>query len=183
MPHPTAPPPDDEPAEQTLAKAYLAVAQQELCDAADKIEHCLVQLGDADLQWTPHASHNSVQTIILHLGGNLRQWIGHGIGGAEDVRDRPQEFVDRPALSGQALVELLREAVEDACGCLNRCPPEDLLQPRRIQGMETTVLAAIFDSVSHFVGHTHQIVYIARLRLGDRYLFQWQPSTAEQGAS
>jgi hypothetical protein len=57
-----------------------------------------------------------------------------------------------------------------------------LLEPRRIQGFETTVLAALFDSVSHFVGHTHQIVYITRLRLGDAYRFQWVPATPEQGA-
>jgi hypothetical protein len=57
-----------------------------------------------------------------------------------------------------------------------------LLERRRIQGFETTVLAAIFDTVSHFVGHQHQIVYITRLRLGDAYRFQWAPATLEQGA-
>jgi hypothetical protein len=45
-----------------------------------------------------------------------------------------------------------------------------------------TALAAIFDSVPHFVGHTHKIVYITRSLLGDAYQFEWTPSTPEQGA-
>jgi hypothetical protein len=42
------------------------------------------------------------------------------------------------------------------------------------------VLGAIFDSVSHLVGHTHQIVYITRLQLREKYKFQWEPKTPEQ---
>ena len=47
--------------------------------------------------------------------------------------------------------------------------PQELLRSRRIQGFDVTGLGAIFDSVTHFVGHSHQIVYITRLQLGDRY--------------
>jgi hypothetical protein len=58
----------------------------------------------------------------------------------------------------------------------------DLLRRRRIQGFDVTALGAIFDSVPHFVGHTHQIVYITRCLLGDAYRFEWVPETSEQGA-
>ena len=46
-----------------------------------------------------------------------------------------------------------------------------------------TGLAAIFDSVPHFRGHTQEIVSMSRLQLGDAYQFAWQPTTPEQGAA
>ena len=58
-----------------------------------------------------------------------------------------------------------------------------LLEPRRIQGADVTGLAAIFDSIPHFRGHTQEIVSMTRLQLGDAYKFAWTPTTPEQGAA
>ena len=60
--------------------------------------------------------------------------------------------------------------------------PQSILQPRRIQSFDRTVLQAVFDCIVHFVGHSHEIVYITRLQLRDRYKFQFVPQTKEQGA-
>ncbi len=167
----------------SVGAAYLAECRATLVSALKKIEHCLEQLSDADLRWRQLPSQNSIQNIILHLCGNLRQWILHGVGGEPDVRNRPREFADRTNRPKAELLAML-------CGTIAKCdcvladfPPERLLERRRIQGFDTSVLAAILDTVSHFVGHQHQIVYITRLRLGDAYRFQWAPATPEQGAS
>ena len=58
-----------------------------------------------------------------------------------------------------------------------------LLEARRIQGFDESVLSAIFESLAHFNGHTQEIVYITRLQLGGVYRFLWIPSTPEQIAS
>jgi hypothetical protein len=166
----------------SVGAAYLAECRATLGNALKKIEHCLAQLTDADLWWRQNSSHNSIQNVILHLCGNLRQWILHGVGGESDVRNRPSEFTDRTNRPRDELLALLRDTVTKCDRVLAAFPPQKLLEPRRIQGFETTVLAAIFDTVSHFVGHQHQIVYITRLRLGDAYRFQWVPATPEQGA-
>jgi hypothetical protein len=57
-----------------------------------------------------------------------------------------------------------------------------LLQARRIQGFDVTGLAAHFDSVPHFRGHTQEIIGLTRLQLGDAYQFAWAPANPEQGA-
>jgi|SRR5262245_39508556 len=168
--------------ESSIGDAYLAECRATLESACQKIEHCLGQLADADLSWRQHESHNSIQNVILHLCGNLRQWVLHGVGGEPDLRDRPGEFADRAKRPKAELLTMLREAVAKCDRVLATCPAERLLERRRIQGFDTTVLAALFDTVSHFVGHQHQIVYITRLRLGDAYRFQWAPATPEQGA-
>jgi hypothetical protein len=168
--------------EDSVGQAFLTENRQALAGALRKIVHCLDQLMDEDLWWRPHESHNSIQNIILHLCGNVRQWIIHGVGGAPDVRNRPEEFADRRPIAKAELVERLRATIAEADAVLTELRPERLLDARRIQGFDTHVLAAIFDSVSHFVGHTHQIVYITRLRLGESYRFQFVPASVEQGA-
>lgn len=165
----------------SVGSAFVAEARATLAGAHRKIEHCLTQLSDADLWWKQHESHNSIQTVILHLCGNLRQWILHGVGDQSDIRDRPQEFSDRSERSKSDLNAMLRDTVEQCDRVLAAMPLDRLLQPRRIQGFDTTLLSAIFDTISHFVGHQHQIVYITRLRLGDAYQFQWAPVGVEQG--
>lgn len=166
----------------SVAAVYLATSRSALAGALKKVEHCFEQLSDADLSWRQFESHNSIETVILHLCGNLRQWILHGIGGEPDVRNRAQEFSERQKRAKSELLAMLRETVAHCDKVLVACPADRLLEKRRIQGFDTTVLAAIFDTVSHFVGHQHQIVYITRLRLGDAYKFQWTPPTPEQGA-
>lgn len=165
----------------TVGAAYLAEACTTLSQSLTKIEHCLAQLPEADLWWRPHPSHNSLQNIILHLCGNLRQWIIHGVRGEPDDRNRPGEFADREPRPAAELLDRLRATIAESVTVLRNFPDSRLLEPRRIQGFETTVLAAILETVSHFVGHTHQIVYITRLRLGEGYRFQWTPAPGQTG--
>ena len=59
----------------------------------------------------------------------------------------------------------------DADEAMARCSEQELLRVRHVQHWDVTALHAIFGSISHFVGHTHQIVYITRLRIGETYQF------------
>jgi hypothetical protein len=79
------------------------------------------------------------------------------------------------------LVRKLEVVVGEARSALVRQTARQLLEARRIQGADVTGLAAIFDSVPHFRGHTQEIVNMTRLRLGNAYRFQWKPMTPEQG--
>ena len=72
-----------------IAQSVGQAAANELADAFAKIKHCLDQLSDEQVWWRPKPSLNSVGNMILHLCGNLRQWIMCGVGGAADDRDRP----------------------------------------------------------------------------------------------
>ena len=61
---------------------------------------------------------NSCGTLVLHLAGNLRLYVGHVIGGVQYERDRPREFAAR----GLSRVELLRE-LDAAMDAVERALP------------------------------------------------------------
>ena len=166
-----------------LAAAVGAEAAHELASALAGIEHCLGQLTDEPVWWRPRPSLNSVGNLVLHLCGNLRQWVVAGLGEAADVRDRAAEFAQRGPIPTGELLRRLDAVTAEAKEVLSRLTARQLLEGRRIQGFDVTGLAALFDSVPHFRGHTQEIVHLTRLQLGDAYQFAWTPSTPEQGAS
>jgi hypothetical protein len=123
-------------ADESIGAAYLTEAREGFKWALRKITHCLDQLADDDVWWRPYESHNSIQNVVLHLCGNVRQWIVHGVGGAPDVRDRPLEFADRRPIPKTELLRMLSDTVAEADGALAACPPARLLESRRIQGFD-----------------------------------------------
>jgi Protein of unknown function (DUF1572) len=67
--------------------------------ATVRIKHCLGQLTDEQIWWRSHPSLNSIGNLILHLCGNVRQWIVAGLGSAADSRNRSAEFSERGPIS------------------------------------------------------------------------------------
>jgi len=105
---------------------------------------------------------NSVGNLLLHLAGNVRQWIVSGVGGARDVRHRDAEFSAREGDTVDALLAQLDAACADAVAVLATLDAASLGGSRRIQGRETTVFAAIYHVVEHFFGHTGQLILLAK---------------------
>lgn len=167
----------------TIGRAYLEEACRQLDRAKGVIEHCLNQLNDDQVWWRPTPSQNSIANLLLHLCGNLRQWIISGVGDEPDIRRRPDEFSEQGPLSKSELLRRLDDTVQQAAAVLKGASPQELLKHRRIQGAERTGLLAIFDSVAHFKGHTQEIICLTRMQLGEAYQFNWAPSTPEEGAA
>jgi uncharacterized damage-inducible protein DinB len=164
-----------------VGRAYLAAGRRKLAYCHERITHCLNQLDDARVWWRPQEGMNSVANIVLHLCGNLRQWIVSGVGGAPDVRDRPAEFAERGSFPRAELQRRLDAVVAEADAVLAGTDEAVLLDARTVQGFAETVLSAIFDTLAHLNGHMQEIVYITRLLLGERYKFAWIPSPAQGG--
>jgi uncharacterized damage-inducible protein DinB len=167
----------------TLGQVYIEEARRRLTACHERISHCLNQLNDAQIWWRPTESMNSIANVVLHLCGNLEQWILAGVGGAVAHRNRPLEFSERTQIPKEQLSQRLSARVSQVEEVLAKVNDAQLLERRRIQGYEETVLSAIFETLAHFNGHTQEIVYITRLQLGDSYRFAWIPSTPEQIAA
>ena len=115
------------------------------------------------LWWRANDQSNSTGNLILHLTGNVRQWIVSGVGGAPSTRDRAGEFAARDGASADVLLVELDRVLDEADAVLARLTASDLSTTRTIQGREITVLEAVYHVVEHFSLHLGQIVLIAKL--------------------
>lgn len=131
-----------------------------------RMERALAALPAGDLWWRPHEKCLSVGNILLHLEGNVRQWILSGLGGQPDRRERAAELAAEGGREAPALFAQLRATVLAAADLVARFDAEKLAAVFRIQGGETTGEAAIYHVVEHFAWHTGQAVWIAKARAG-----------------
>jgi len=140
----------------------------------DRLLHSIGQLSEEQLWWRPHESMNAAGNIVVHVCGNLRQWIvvGVGHGGADDDRDRPGEFAMRGGLTVSEVSERLRATVDEAIAVIERVDESQLLATRHVQVAEVTGLGAIWHSVAHLEGHAQEVIYLTRLQLGEAYRFK-----------
>ncbi len=168
----------------TLARVVLFAARAELQECSRILHHCLHQLTQDQVWSRPDAGQNAIGNLLLHLEGNLRQWIVVGLTDGSDSRNRNAEFTERNALAASELLQRLDGCIDEALTALTTMSTAaDLLQPRRIQGFSVHGVAALQHAIAHFRGHTQEIVGRTRQLLGDRYRFAWTPQTVEQGAA
>jgi len=134
------------------------------------------RLGNDDLWWRPNPSCTSAGNLLLHLEGNVRQWILSGLGERPDERVRQSEFDAEGARDVDQLLAGLRSTVEEACTVIESLDADALLARHDIQVFEgVTALAAVTHVVEHFSWHTGQVAWIAKLRSGEDLAYYEQP--------
>jgi len=134
-----------------------------------RLERAVAELPVRDLWWRPHARSTSVGNLLLHLQGNIRQWIVTGLSGAPDHRDRDAEFTARDGPSAPVLLAGLRATVGEACALIEGLD-EDALRGRvTLQGFRVTRLEAVLHVVEHTSWHAGQVAWIAKARAGERH--------------
>jgi len=135
-------------------------------DYLRRIELAIAPLTVDQIWWRPNEASNSIGNLMLHLAGNVRQWIIGGVGRENMTRDRNLEFSTREQRSVEDLKAILRSAVEDACAVIEQVTDAELAEPRMIQRFDTTVFGAIYHVVEHFAMHTGQIILLAKAQTG-----------------
>jgi Protein of unknown function (DUF1572) len=182
--------------ETQLPELFISSARHTLTEGLRKIEHCVGQLTDDQFWWRPDACKNpemnSVANLLLHLSGNIRQWLVSGVGGTKDTRNRPLEFSDRSNRPKSEILLQFQSTIKEADAALAAQLPllrgegqgegagAALTAPRRIQGQDTNVTAAILKCITHLHGHVQEIIHMTRSLLGDRYRFDFVPKGPEQ---
>ena len=150
-----------------IEKDFLRISTEKLRRSGSRIEDCVGRLNH-DQIWARSAENvNSVGNLILHLCGNVRQWIGFGIGEMADQRDRDSEFAARGGLQPAELVERSRKTVSEAIDIIGKFDPARLMERVTIQNTEVTKMEAIYQVVEHFAQHTGQIIFVTKMLTGD----------------
>jgi hypothetical protein len=147
---------------------FLRHSANKLTQMTGYIEVCVLKL-DAEQVW--RGPQNSVGNLVLHLSGNVRQWIGSSIGGQPDVRQRELEFAADSKITTDELLFRLDETVNQALAILENLPPDRLTDRVATQDGERSVLEVIYQVVGHFQQHTGQIIFATKLLTGEDLQF------------
>ncbi len=146
-----------------LASLFLASSRKTLFNEHwPRLKTCVEPLTVEQIWWRPNEASNSVGNLVLHLNGNVTQWILNSFNRGQDKRDRPAEFSADGGLTAAELLDRLGATVNEAAKVLDRLTVDELLAPYEIQGYKTRGLDAVYHVVDHFGLHFGQIAYISK---------------------
>ena len=127
-----------------------------------RIEKCLSLISEEQL-WYKHNKHvNSIGNLILHLCGNVRQYICSGIFREKDLRTRDLEFSQSRTYTKDQLLNLLNETMSAIREKIDLTTPEMLLNEYSVQGFEEKGIAILIHITEHFSYHVGQITYLTK---------------------
>jgi hypothetical protein len=147
---------------------FLGHSVNKLTEMSGYVEACVSRL-DGEQVWK--GPQNSVGNLVLHLCGNVRQWIGSSIGGLVDIRQREREFAASSRMGAEELLSLLNSTVGEAVTILRNLAPERLTERVSTQDGHRYVLEVIYQVVGHFQQHAGQIIYATKMMTGEDLKF------------
>jgi uncharacterized damage-inducible protein DinB len=151
----------------SVESLFLQFSVDKLRQLADRIEFCLETLND-DQIWARGGQHeNAVGNLVLHLNGNVRQWIVSTLGNSAFDRDRDSEFAAREGFTATELSGKLRETVEEASRVISELNTARLTQTYEVQNYRVSGVEAVYHVVEHFSQHTGQIIFATKMLSGE----------------
>jgi uncharacterized damage-inducible protein DinB len=152
-----------QPEDDELAALFLKFSHEKLIGQFwPRLRTAVEPLTEEQVWWRPNEASNSIGNLILHLNGNVRQWLVDSFNGTNDGRDRPAEFATTGGHSAAELLARIGATLDQAAAVLGRLTREELLAPYTIQGYRVRGLDAVYQVVEHFGFHYGQIIYIAK---------------------
>ncbi len=145
-----------------IEQDFLRYSADKLAQLSGRIEDCLGRLSGDQIWLRNSENENAVGNLVLHLYGNVGQWIGSGVAGKPDLRERNSEFAAKDGEIGQRLSATIVEATD----IIRNLPPARLSERIVVQNYDVTVMEAIYHVVEHFAAHAAQIIFATKLLTG-----------------
>jgi uncharacterized damage-inducible protein DinB len=152
--------------EHSVETLFLDFSIRKVEQLLGRIGECVAKLNDEQIWRRGGDRDNAVGNLVLHLSGNMRQWIIAGIGGQPDTRVRDREFAARGEMTGAELMQKLESTVAEAVGVLRALTPDRLMEVYQPQKYRVTIMEGIYHVVEHFAQHTGQILFATKLLTG-----------------
>ena len=148
-----------------VAKLLIQEARYRLVEESiPRLHKCLDQLSVEEIWFRPNPNTVSIGNLVLHLCGNVRQWLISGLGGAPDKRERQVEFDEPGPLPTEELRARLDSLAKDIDVVLDKLTTDDLLSLRSIQGYDSSGVSILVHVVEHFSYHVGQVTIMVKSR-------------------
>lgn len=128
-----------------------------------RIAKCLAELNEEELWHRPNEASNSAGNLMLHLCGNITQYILSSLAGRPDQRMRDAEFAAEGGYTKAELLQKLQETVNAATQVIRQASREEMLRERTVQGFQMSGIAIAVHVCEHYSYHTGQIAFWVKL--------------------
>ena len=144
---------------QTLSKEFKEQANFRMEESITRIKKCFSEINEKEVWQKPNEASNSMGNLILHLCGNITQYIISSLGEKRDNRDRDLEFSSKGGFSKQQLIDKLSIVVIQSINIINGTSDSEMLRTRQVQAYQLSGMGIIIHVVEHFSYHTGQIAF------------------------
>jgi len=124
-----------------------------------RIVKCLYEIDDIEVWKSPNNNSNSIGNLLMHLGGNIRQYIISALGGAKDIRERDKEFSTKSGLTKSVLLDQLTGIISEAIDIIKNIDESRLTKIYSVQGFSLSGIGIIIHVTEHLSYHTGQIAF------------------------
>ena len=123
------------------------------------IQIAFAKIDENQIWKRPNSSSNSLGNLVLHLCGNMTQYVIASLGEQEDKRKRDLEFDTKEGLSKAELLVQLKDTVSLVNSTITSATEEQLLKKRNVQGFNFSGMGCVIHAVEHYSYHTGQIAF------------------------
>lgn len=127
-----------------------------------RINKCLGILGESGAWYSPNEHVNSVANLVLHLSGNINQYVNATLGKRADDRERQQEFDSFKTHSREQLSSIITETILASVNVVDSLEVEHMETLYPVQCFEETGLSIIIHVIEHTSYHTGQITQLTK---------------------
>ncbi|HMX39704.1 MAG TPA: DinB family protein [Saprospiraceae bacterium] len=128
-----------------------------------RLLQCLHELEESEIWLRPNAASNSVGNLVLHLCGNITQYVLSSLGGQPDCRDRDAEFAASSGWTAAQLQRKITETTAAAARVMTAASEEELQRVRSVQGFQMSGIGIVVHVTEHYSYHTGQIAFWTKL--------------------
>jgi len=143
----------------TLSKEFIDQSVFRIDENTKRIKKCFDEIEEADIWKFANENSNSIGNLVLHLCGNIRQYIISALGKTEDTRERDKEFSAKTGFEKAELMQKLIDTINKATEVIKKCNEKDLIQIYAVQGFDLSGIAIIIHVTEHYSYHTGQIAF------------------------
>lgn len=127
-----------------------------------RINACLDFMTEDHIWYSPNENVNSVGNLVLHLCGNITQYILSTLGENKDDRERNLEFSSHKSHNRKELKEKITKVIKNAVSVIEQKTLSEISQEYSVQGFKENGLAIIIHVIEHTSYHTGQITTLCK---------------------
>ncbi len=148
--------------EQKVIAEFVENAIYRLEESTRMITIAFDQLSEEEVWFRPNAQSNSMGNLIVHLCGNITQYVISSLGEQPDMRERDAEFAITSGMNKETLLRNLNRTVAEAIAVIKNTSVDQWVEKRDVQGFNFSGIGVVLHAVEHYSYHTGQIAFFTK---------------------